>query len=79
MHYSGGVISDPSCTYGSNSDHIILAIGFGTDQRTGLDYYLVRNSWGTSWGEQGYGRIARTGDGIGICGIQIQGTYSRTN
>lgn len=43
---------------------------------TGQDYYLVRNSWGTGWGEQGYARIARTGNGLGICNIQLGPVWS---
>ena len=46
---------------GTDVDHAIVLEGYGTDSATGLDYYLVRNSWSASWGEQGYIRIARYG------------------
>jgi len=42
-------------------------VGYGTDPTAG-GYYLVRNSWGTSWGDQGYVKIGQAG-GAGICGI----------
>ncbi len=34
-------------------------------------YWIVRNSWGTAWAEDGYVRVAMTGDGPGKCGIQL--------
>ena len=43
-----------------------------TDAATGKDYYLVRNSWSTHWGDNGYIRIARQGN---ICGVATQPTY----
>jgi cathepsin L len=39
-----------------------VLVGYGTDAATGLDYYLVRNSWSAGWGEDGYIRVARYGD-----------------
>jgi C1A family cysteine protease len=75
--YSGGIISGTAC--GTSLDHAVAAVGFGTDAETGLDYYLVRNSWGTSWGEGGYFRVAREGDGYGVCGIQEISVWSLTN
>ena len=65
--YTSGIITSSTC--GTNLDHGVLAVGYGTDN--GTDYWLVKNSWGTSWGESGYVRIARV-DGKGICGIQMQ-------
>merc|ERR1711948_40528 len=56
--YFGGIMS------GSNNydmDHAVQLVGYGTDG--GKDYWLVRNSWGGSWGEKGYIRIKRFGDG----------------
>lgn len=51
-------------------DHGVLAAGYGTDETTGKDYWLVKNSWGTKWGEEGYIRIARNSRSkLGRCGI----------
>lgn len=66
--YSGGVLTDTSC--GSNIDHVLLAVGYGTDNS--IDYYRARNSWGETWGEKGYIRIGRGSKypPAGECGIQ---------
>ena len=48
-------------------DHAILAVGYG--QEDNKWYYIVKNSWGSSWGEDGYIRIEATEDGAGICGV----------
>jgi hypothetical protein len=66
--YQSGVLTG-AC--GANLDHGVLAVGYGTDP-TGGDYWNVKNSWGTSWGEKGYIRIARGSSynsGAGQCGI----------
>merc|ERR1712087_924824 len=56
--YFGGIMSG-SKNY--DMDHAVQLVGYGTDG--GKDYWLVRNSWGGSWGEKGYIRIKRFGDG----------------
>lgn len=76
-YYTEGVISSTDC--GTKLDHAVTAVGYGTDEATGLDYYLVRNSWGKGWGDNGYVKIARNGDGYGICGIQEISVWSLTN
>uniref|UniRef100_A0A8C6SJN5 Uncharacterized protein n=1 Tax=Neogobius melanostomus TaxID=47308 RepID=A0A8C6SJN5_9GOBI len=69
LSYSSGIFSDTDCTGSVN--HAVLAVGYGTDG--GQDYWLVKNSWGTGWGEDGYIRIARNkGD---MCGIATYATY----
>jgi C1A family cysteine protease len=65
--YFGGVIKSSWC--GTNLDHGVLVVGYGTE--SGTDYWILKNSWGGSWGEKGYFRILRGGDGPGICGIQM--------
>jgi len=51
-------------------DHEVQLIGYGTDSQLG-DYWLVRNSWATTWGELGYIRIRRTANEQARCGIDI--------
>lgn len=55
--YKTGVYYDPACS-SNNLNHIVLVVGYGKDNKYG-DYWLVKNSWSTGWGEQGYVRIAR--------------------
>jgi len=63
--YTSGII-DPTAGECSKTslDHAIVIVGFGT--LNGKDFWIVRNSWGESWGEQGYFRIIR---GKGACGL----------
>jgi cathepsin L len=44
-------------------DHAVQLVGYGTDPQSKLDYWIVRNSWGGSWGEQGYIRMEKHSDG----------------
>jgi len=62
--YGGGVFSE-KC--GWEQDHAVQLVGYGTD--SGKDYWLVRNSWGADWGEKGYIRIQRFGNGKEPCGM----------
>jgi Pyruvate/2-oxoacid:ferredoxin oxidoreductase delta subunit len=68
--YTGGVMM--TCGTGS-VDHCVQAVGYNSDAST--PYWLVRNSWGTSWGIQGYIYLSMTADGGDICHIQEYMTY----
>lgn len=72
-YYSSGIYHDPACSL-SNPDHAVVIVGFGVDPVSRLPYWLVRNSWSSSWGEQGYIRMLR-GPGVNTCGILNYGSY----
>mmetsp|Transcript_11772 Transcript_11772/g.17268 ORF Transcript_11772/g.17268 Transcript_11772/m.17268 type:complete len:105 (+) Transcript_11772:555-869(+) len=56
-------------------DHTVYTIGYGTDEETGKDYWLVRNTWGPFWGEEGTIRLERTEEpNCGITNTPHDGT-----
>jgi C1A family cysteine protease len=65
--YTSGIYNDATCETAVN--HAVQSVGWGSDQASGLNYFIVRNSWGPTWGENGYIRIAETNTDLGICGM----------
>ena len=66
LFYQGGVLDQNSVDNSPNSpscvdnDHSVLLTGYGTDDDSGADYWLIQNSWGKMWGEKGFARIQRS-------------------
>lgn len=63
--YGGGVYDGKNC--GWDQDHAVGLVGYGTEGAK--DYWIVRNSWAASWGEKGYMRLERFGEGKEPCGM----------
>lgn len=72
QHYQSGVFTG-EC--GTDLDHGVIIVGYGTEN--GVDYWLVRNSWGTNWGDSGYIKIERNfaRNKNGKCGIAMEASY----
>ncbi|KAJ1421153.1 Peptidase C1A, papain C-terminal [Sesbania bispinosa] len=64
---------------GTRLDHGVVVVGYGTEN--GVDYWLVRNSWGTGWGEDGYFKMQRNvkNTRAGKCGIAMEASYPVKN
>ena len=75
QRYTSGILNSRAC--GTDTDHAVTAVGYGTEGEK--EYYIVRNSWGASWGEQGYIRMAVEKTGAGICGIQTDSSVAETD
>jgi C1A family cysteine protease len=69
--YKSGVLDDSSC--GTTLDHAVLLVGYDTDYVIGKDYWIVKNSWGSGWGENGYIRLVRHRN---QCGIEQMATLA---
>lgn len=66
--YESGVYD--GCSYDDmDIDHVVVLVGYGTDEDTGTDYWLIRNSWSPSWGESGFIRLKRESPEETICGV----------
>ena len=72
--YADGVLKNKDC--GVNLDHGVLIVGYG-EEYNGDKYWLVKNSWGPEWGDNGYIKIARTNstNDSGVCGIAMQPVF----
>ncbi len=65
-YYKSGIYGDYAlCAL--NINHAMQAVGFGVEN--GVEYTLIRNSWGTSWGLAGYIKVKLTTSGLGVCNL----------
>merc|ERR1719290_328857 len=69
--YKEGIYHDKKCS-STHLDHGVLAVGYGAEEN-GKSYWLVKNSWNTSWGMKGYIKMAK--DKHNACGIATQASY----
>ena len=71
QYYTGGIIDEDEWSCDPEGlNHGVVLVGYGNE--SGVDYWIIRNSWGDYWGEDGYVRVAR---GKGTCGVN---TYVTT-
>jgi len=73
QYYSGGIFNSSNC--GDDLDHAVLAVGYGINEMTGQSYYILKNSWGSTWGEEGYMQIQMGMGILGECGMLLDNSY----
>ena len=78
--YKSGILDSLEC--GTTLDHGVLVVGYGIENDT--PYWIVKNSWTSNWGDEGYVKILRNyekygGDSSGMCGIAIQPSFPIIN
>lgn len=74
-HYSGGVYNSPYCSSDpSMANHAVLLIGYGEED--GQRFWLIKNSWGDWWGEEGFGKIAIEGNVCGVTNEIVSAVFS---
>ncbi|CAF1429359.1 unnamed protein product [Adineta ricciae] len=73
--YGGGIYNEPACSSSPDAlDHGVLAVGYGNDGgKHPTDFYIVKNSWGTGWGDHGYLKMMRNYGNQ--CGIATMASY----
>jgi len=68
MSYKTGIYSKHAWEFVPEGGHAVKIVGYGSD--SGKDYWIVANSWGATWGEEGYFRITK---GDNACGMEKMG------
>lgn len=76
LQYKGGIFDAEECS--TALDHAVVLVGFGIDDNSGDEYWIVRNDWGVNWGEEGYMRL-KMQDGAGVCGVNMNAVYAHVN
>ena len=69
--YIDGVYSDPECP-DDKHNHAVAIVGWGTDADTNMDYWIIRNSWGSDWGQDGYIYMER---GVNMCCVACENLF----
>lgn len=82
LQYAGGIYHHTGITNSrelrfnpfEETNHAVLVVGYGMDRDSGEKYWIVKNSWGKSWGEEGFFRIRRGNDECGIESLAFAAT-----
>lgn len=71
--YKSGVYTSDVCKNGTQDvNHAVVAVGYGHCDVQNMDYWIVKNSWGEAWGDQGYFKIER---GVNMCGVAVCNSF----
>lgn len=68
--YQDGVFA--GCKEDTIVNHAVLGVGYGSDPKSGKNYWLIKNSWGANWGESGYIRVERFNEDDAYCGTDVK-------
>jgi len=80
LDYKGGILDLPNES--KEVDHIISIVGWGYDENSSKQYWVVRNSWGEYWGEMGFVRVVLGDNQLGLesnCAWAVPGSWTEVN
>lgn len=71
IYYESGIFDNAECS-STYLVHAVCCVGYGTEEGSGIQYWLIKNSWGVNWGEAGYARMIRNaGNQCGEASVAI--------
>ena len=68
MFYKDGIFDDLDCTSSDDVNHAVVIYGWGYDEELKIPYWIIRNSWGVRWGDEGYFKLSA--NKTNSCGIE---------
>lgn len=76
--YQGGIL-DTNYGCGTYLNHVVTMVGYGVRESDNMKYWILKNSWSSAWGENGFFRLQNTDDDTcGVCGVNWKASYPTT-
>ena len=76
FYYKEGILSEEDCDPAGQIDHAVVVYGYGYDEASDMDYFIIQNSWSSAWGDNGYAKVQVNTRGVGKGACQVTTYFS---